>query len=416
MVCKCGHAEADHRIGRSSLGHCRAFGCACEGFEAENEAVFPGPRARGAAVSLPTLTEYRQSTLRALEVCPRRTRFALEAGELATGWTGGSTRLGALFHAFVFSYMETLKSPEFRPARNMPTEEAVNIAREVYANSTATLDTDSYASLIGMAVRFCEFEWNVDRILFQEDPLRVELLCPDGEIRTLKGQPDLVYSDPPRGVIIYDWKTGLGQPRSPRKVEDDGETVEGKQYLSDVGKYQRLVYGLLVLRALPAAQYAILREIPMRFAKYGPRQARLGRDELEHVEPKLAADMARLDRGVREGSGSEVWEPIPGSQCQHCEAARSCPIPPGLRGVGAVESQVDADIEARRFVRGKAMYVQAAERLKARQEAGLSPGRVNGREEARWGPEADAWQRKGGGRKWGVWPIETMANGGSDGE
>jgi hypothetical protein len=43
LVCECGHGEADHRIGRSSLGRCRALGCTCEQFQAENEAVSPVP-------------------------------------------------------------------------------------------------------------------------------------------------------------------------------------------------------------------------------------------------------------------------------------------------------------------------------------------------------------------------------------
>jgi hypothetical protein len=363
-------------------------------------------------VSLPTLTEYRQSTLRALEVCPRRTRFALETGDLITGWTGGSTTLGAIFHEFVFDYMETLKKPEVRPAKRMATEEAVNVARDVYNRSPFVLDADGYDALIGMVVRFASdpmFEWDVRRILFQEEPLRVELLCPDGEIRTLKGAPDLVYSDPPHGVIIYDWKTGLGQPKSPRQREPEGEPLEGKQYLSDVGKFQRQVYGLLVLKMLPSVRYAILWEVPMRFPKYGPRHARLDRGQLEHVEARIGSQMMKLDRGLREGPGSDVWEPKPGSQCQHCEVARSCPVPPQMRGVGAVESQTAADIEARRFVRGRAMYQQAAERLKARQEAGLPPGRVNGREQARWGPEMDAWRERGGGRKFDVFPAETTS-------
>lgn len=362
-------------------------------------------------MTLPVLTEYRQSTLRSLEVCPRRTRFALEAGELTTGWTGHSTRLGTLFHSFVDEYLNTLKRPEVFPAQNMAEEEAVNIVREVYDASPAVLGTDDYAALIGMAVRFCAFEWDVRKIAFQEEALRVDLLCRDGEVRTVKGQPDLVMFDPPAGVIIYDWKTGLGQPKAPRAKEQDGEPVEGAQYLSDAGKFQRMVYGMLVLHAIPSAQYAVLWEVPMRFPKYGPRYARLSRGQLEHVESRIAANMVKLDRGVREGEASDIWAPIPGVQCNHCEAARSCPIPPGLRGVGAIETQVDADVEARRFIRGRAMYQQAAERLKARQEAGHPGGRPNGRDEVRWGPEPDAWQSKGGGRKFDVHPRVESTEG-----
>lgn len=362
-------------------------------------------------VSLPVLTEFRQSTLRGLEVCARRTRFSLEAGDLTTGWTEDSADLGTVFHAFVDEYLETLKRPEVRPAKQMPTEEAVNVAREVYDASPIVLDADAYGALIGMAVRFCEFEWDVNRILFKEDPLRVDLVCPDGEVRTVKGQPDLIMADPPHGVIIYDWKTGLGQPKKPQQAPEEGAPVEGKQYLSDAGKYQRQVYGLLALHAIPSAHYAVLWEVPMRFPKYGPRYARLGRSELEHVEPRLGAHMMKLDRGLREGPGSDVWRPRNGAHCFTCEVQASCPVPSRQRGDGAIRDQVDADIVARRFVRGKAMYAQAARQLKARQEAGFPAGRVNERDEARWGPEPDAWQKKGGGRGFDIWPaVESISS------
>jgi hypothetical protein len=146
----------------------------------------------------------------------------------------------------------------------------------------------------------------------------------------------------------------------------------------------------------------------MRFASHGPRYARLSREGLEQIEHKLAADMMKLDQALREGPQSGLWEPRPGAQCLHCEVASSCPVPSRQRGEGAIESQVDADIEARRWARGKAMYTQAAERLKARSDAGLPPGQVTGGKELRWGPEPDAWRQKGGGRKFDLFPaVET---------
>lgn len=366
-------------------------------------------------MTLERLAEYRQSTLRALEVCPRRTRFALETGELKTGWTGHSTNLGTIFHEFAAEYLRTLQRPECRGEQQMATEDAVAVMREVYAASPYVLDADDYSALVGMVLRFCDFKWRTERILFLEDALHVDVLCADGEIRTLKGQPDVVLADPPYGVVIEDYKTGQGRPKAPRTVPEDAPVIEGKQYLSDVGKYQREVYGYLVLKHVPTARYAILRERPMRYPGEPPREARLTREQLEHVEPRIAAQMMKLDRGVTEGSGSAVWEPIPGAQCLHCEVARSCPVPPGLRGVGAIESQTDADVEARRFVRGKAMYEQAAERLKAWQEAGSLPGSVNGRDVVRWGPEPDAWQKKGGGRKFQLWPrVDGESRGSND--
>jgi hypothetical protein len=359
---------------------------------------------------LPELTEFRQSTLRAMEVCPRRTRKSLEAGDVICGWTGHATQLGTVFHAFVDAYMDTLAMPEVRPAQQLSTEEAVVICREVYDASEIVLPADEYNALIGMACRFCEFKWDVNRIATKEDALRLDLVCPDGEVRTFKGAPDLIMFDPPQGLIVYDWKTGQGQPKSPRKREEDGEAVEGEQYLSDVGKYQRQAYGLLALRAFPAAQYAVLWEVPMRFAKHGPRYARITREQLEHVEKRLASHMMKLDRGLREGPASDVWLAKPGSQCHHCEAARGCPVPPAMRGVGAITNQTEADIEARRFVRGDAMKEQARERLKAwQEESGGKPGRVNEREEVRWGPDPDAWREKGGGRKFDVHAAEMTS-------
>jgi hypothetical protein len=362
-------------------------------------------------MTLPILTEYRQSTLRALEVCARRTRFDLEAGDINSGWTEGSADLGTLFHEYAAEYLRTLMRPECQGWRQMPHEEAINVLREVYAASPITLGSKDRVALRGMALGFCEYKWDVRRILYLEEPLRVELPCPDGEVRTIKGQPDLVYSDPPYGVIIFDWKTGQGRPKAPKKAPEEGATVEGKQYLSDAGLYQREVYGLLVLRHLPAARYAIMRELPMRFPGEGPREARLNRSELEHVEWELGAHMLKLARGLEEGPQSDVWKPRSGSHCYKCEVGRSCPIPPRMRGAGAVQSQLDADILARRFVRGGAMRDQAAEQLKVHTENGGAPGRVNDAQEVRWGPEPDAWQQKGGGRKFGPWPrvdvVET---------
>jgi hypothetical protein len=88
-----------------------------------------------------------------------------------------------------------------------------------------------------------------------------------------------------------------------------------------------------------------------------------------------------------------------------CEVQASCPVPPRQRGDGVIVDATDAAIVGRRYVRGKAMYEQAAGQLKAHQELGGTPARVNEAEEVRWGPEPDAWQRKGGGRKFGIHPA-----------
>jgi hypothetical protein len=49
--------------------------------------------------------------------------------------------------------------------------------------------------------------------------------------------------------------------------------------------------------------------------------------------------------------------------------------------------------------------------LKAWQEAGNPPGRVNERDEVRWGPAPDAWMFKGGGRRFDIWPAISSVPG-----
>jgi hypothetical protein len=55
----------------------------------------------------------------------------------------------------------------------------------------------------------------------------------------------------------------------------------------------------------------------------------------------------------------------------------------------------------------KAQVEQSASQSKAWTEAGHPPGKANEREELRWGPEPDMWARKGGGRGFKLWPVET---------
>ena len=350
-------------------------------------------------MALPVLTEFRQSTLRAFATCPRRTRFELEAGDVTTGWSEASADLGTVVHAVLAEIMQTL----WRQAEeNMATEEAMVVFWEVYNAMPVVLPAKELEDAAWMVRDFCKYRWRPERTLAIEEPLRVELVCPDGVTRVVKGQPDIVIADPPKGVVVIDHKTGMGRPRAPRQAPPEGETIVGKQYLSDVGLFQREVYGLLVLHRYPA-DYAVLRELPLRWPGEAPREASLLRGDLEHVEKAVASRMMKLARALGEGPESELWSPRPGSHCAKCPVARSCPVPPEMRGDGAIDSDEQADATAETYVVAKAQYTQAASQLKAREEAGCRPGRANEREEVRWGPDASAWQAKGNGRKFGLW-------------
>lgn len=365
-------------------------------------------------MTIPRPDVFRQSLLASFEKCPRRTRFAIEAGEdSTTGWVEASGDLGKAFHAFAAEYFHTLYR---QGEQQMATEEAVNVMREVYERGDIVLPADERDALTGMVLGFCEHKWMPERILALEKRLTLDVACRDGEIRTLKGTPDMVIADPPHGLLVLDWKSGKGQPKEPRQKPEGGDTViEGKQYLSERGHFQLDTYGLLVLKGVmddggliaPGAQYVTLKEYHLRSRKI--RMATLRREELEHIEFEIADHMVKLDRAIFEGEESGLWRPRPGAHCaKQCPVAMSCPVAAEQRGDGAIDSDEQADVTAGVYVVAKAQYTQAASQLKAREEAGNRPGRANEREEVRWDPPGSALV-KGGGRKFGLYPRVDMA-------
>lgn len=366
-----------------------------------------------AVATIPRPEVFRQSLLASFEKCPRRTKYALMTGDdLSVGWVEASGDLGTAFHSFAAEYLKTL----YRQGESqMATQEAVEIMRETYQQGDIVLPAEERDALVGMVLGFCEHVWQPSRFMALERRLTLDVACRDGEVRTLKGTPDLIIADPPHGLIIADWKSGRGVPKKPRAVKDgdDGE-VEGKQYLSDRGHFQLDTYGLLAMRGTlddgsllaPGVKYVTLKEFHLRSGK--TRLARLAREELEHVEWQIQDHLMKLDRGIGEGPGSGLWRPRPGSHCaKQCPVGRSCPIPVEMRGEGAIDSVELADEVAGIYARSKAGYTQAADQLKAWEEAGNRPGRANEREEVRWDPPG-AFAVRGGGRKFGLHPrVDT---------
>lgn len=348
---------------------------------------------------------YRQSLLRSFTICPRRTMHGMSVAEdLPTGWVGRAGDLGTAFHEVAAEYLRTL----YRQGQGqMPTQEAIEVMYEVLAGLPFTLPFEELDELRWLVLGLCDLLWNPKRILALEERLEAEIVCPDGEVRVLKGQPDVLMADPPDWIICVDFKTGRGRPKGPKSEPEVGEVVEERKYLADL--FQGDTYSLLAMRRYPTARGVIFRELHLRSGQI--RQGRLTREQLEHVERKLALVMMNLDRAVGEGEASELWRPRAGSHCaRQCPVARSCPIPEEQRGDGAIESDERADEVAELYTVAKAQYEQAASQLKAWQEAGNRPGRANEATEVRWGPDAEAFRTKGGGRKFGLWPVVKVEN------
>lgn len=319
----------------------------------------------------------RQSTLRSFETCARRTWHDIQAGEDSVrGYTEATAALGSVFHLIAAEILRTLHRTG---GVQMPTQEAMEVAYEIYAACDYVLPADERDSLRTLVLNFCQEEWNTKAILAVERQLSADIVCQDGVTRTITGSPDMIMADPPVGLLIHDWKTGLGKPRTPRVIPDDG-IIRGKEYLSERGHFQGDSYCFLALRKYPLAEYATFREKWWRMGGE-PRQMTLGRDEMEHVERELGVQLMKMDRGLQEGEASDLWRPRPGRHCsRQCAVARSCPVPEEQRGAGAVEDQASADAQAARLVVLEAVRDQVKDGLRSYfLETGNAPVLPDGR-------------------------------------
>lgn len=338
---------------------------------------------------------YRQSLLRGFTICARRTMHGMQVDDdLPTGWVETSGDLGTAFHEWMAEYLRTLQR---QGEAQMPTQEAIEVMYETLARLPFTLPVEQLDDLRWLVLGFCDIRWPVRRIIALEERLEARIPCPDGVVRVLKGQPDVLVADPPDGLIVVDAKTGRGRPKGPRTEPETGEVVEGRQYLSDL--FQGDTYSLLALKHYPAAKRVTFREYHLRSKQV--RQGTLSRDELEHVERKLATIMMQLDRAITEGEGSELWRPRPGSHCtRQCPVARSCPIPQEMRGDGAITTAEEAHEAARRW----AVLEGEREALRSELKAWVEdPAHVlplaNEGEQVRWEPLT------GKGRRFGLHPV-----------
>lgn len=340
---------------------------------------------------------YRRSTLQGFEEdCPRRTRFALQAGDVTTGYSGASALLGQAVHLVLFKIMERLRAtgePQMDP------HEAIDVIMDpTLTASDIVLPTREMRDLRWMVGRFVrDYTWRPERIMTLEEMLWADVPCPDGVTRTVTGRPDMIMSDPPDGGIIPDWKSGRGRPRTPRVMPPVGEPIVGTEYLSEHGLFQLKVYGYLALMRFPSFQRVTLREVPLRFPDDPPREATVTRDAVEHMERQLGVIMMQLDRAIAEGPKSDLWRPKPGRYCTTaCPVARSCPVPREMRGIGSINSEQQANVAARAWTVTNAQQKQLREALKVwTEESGHHP-EVGDGHVLRYEPEFTS------PRKWGL--------------
>lgn len=291
--------------------------------------------------------KFRQSRAKSYVICQRR---AVLDSEWSGGLVGASAELGSAFHAAVAEILRTLRT---QGEEQMATQECIEVMREVYAAGSwvlgpgdGTASSTGYDMLVQMTLTFADAKWS--RPLAIEDRLSHEVRGPDGVLRMATGTPDAVLYEPPN-LVLFDHKTGLAKPPTPDVIPDDG-TIRGLQYMSGEADFQLVYYGLLALKQWPKAQAITLRERNWRWNSPA-REATMTRQDLEHAEPYLGDLLAKMDRGLVEGEGSEFAKPRAGAHCaSRCPVSRSCQIPAEQRGLGALDSPEAASAEAERWL------------------------------------------------------------------
>jgi hypothetical protein len=158
----------------------------------------------------------RQSTMTTFAHCPMSALFEIQAGERHAP----PLARGTLAHRCVEEILHTLKG---HGEDSMPTEEGIVVMREVLAQidtpseDVLVLPPDEEAALRQFVIRFCsDWKWNAPQVMGLEVPLRAEIVCPDGVTRVLTGTPDVLVAEPPDAIVVVDFKSGLGVPRTPR--------------------------------------------------------------------------------------------------------------------------------------------------------------------------------------------------------
>jgi hypothetical protein len=227
----------------------------------------------------------------------------------------------------------------------MPTQEAVEVMYEVLAGCRSRCrsrrSTISAAWSSGSASQV-EPEDARRRADFEEE-LRADVVCPDGEVRVLKGTPDVLMFDPPHSLLIIDAKRAAAG-RGVRGRAGAGRDRGGAQVpLGPVPGRHVFAAGL---RRYPAAQRVTFRECHLRSGQVrqgdaGRASARARRAEAGAADDAAGPMRSRRARtrrcGVRGRGriaiGSARWRV-------------SCPIPQEMRGDGAIESPEDANAGA----------------------------------------------------------------------
>ena len=319
----------------------------------------------------PTL---RQSRLATFDRCALSAHFD---DEYRADWSGFPQARGTIFHRVAAKCLREM----YETGENtIPTDVAVAILNETLRQADiddecptcllpiverqgsvikCEVGHESKSSLLNLPLeqvrdlRWVVVKWATDNAFDIQNLVDVEKRLhatveyphPAGgsEQRILTGALDALFVTGPKDseAIVLDWKDTWDLP-SPTDVGFDGY-------------FQQRFYAWLVFKNYPTIQKVTLREFYVRRSEH--REAEVHRIDLENLEAEFAALAERFDRAYQE----QNWPPSPGRHCQFCPRPGKCPIFPGVRG----EGMIDSPEKARQIAREAAVAAAALKQRKA---------------------------------------------------
>jgi hypothetical protein len=262
----------------------------------------------------------RVSTLRSYSQCPQATAWMLEDDG---DWHSEEAALGTVCHGVLEVVLKRLAASG---EESVSFDDALAVMALVAADpGMPHLSGKSLATLRIITLQIAKMRWTASRIVAVERRLFADVTCPDGKVRRLTGQPDVLQLQAPGVAAITDLKTARHTPPSPR--DGDWEREQGRAYISDAGWFQLDALSLLVMSNYPSIHTTQLHEWYPRPGE--TRVAWITRDQLPEVQWRIGTLLQRFD-AMR--TGELAPEARAGSHCRRiCPRPASCPIPPEER-------------------------------------------------------------------------------------
>ncbi len=265
---------------------------------------------------------YRQSTINKYNACPKSALFAIQDTRRTPGPAASQ---GTMFHRWGHRVVRKMwANGEHSYPVELGMEELVDVLcqQDIPSDEVVPITMQQMKWLRVLVTKWCQnTRLDPRRVLATEERFFADLALPIGETVKITGQLDLLIVDPPKGLLIVDWKSGYRRPPTPRNQEKTESEGTG---LTSLGWVQWLVYTYLLFEEFPHIDHVIFREVHVLWGE--ERQARMERWEMERLRDVLAAQVALLHQAVKEGPDSPRWVPSAGPHCSMCSNPRACPI------------------------------------------------------------------------------------------